>query len=72
MYFHQGMAVLDCGNAQDAPTFAGGFGCVFEQVGQDALHQILVGQRGGMAGVEPQVISHLGMAGLQERDALFQ
>ena len=72
MHFHQRVAVVDGGNAQDASALAGGFRGVFEQVGEDAFHQILVGQRGGMAVVKAQIVGQLGVAALQERHAFFE
>ncbi len=49
-------------------AFAGRFGGVLQQIGQNALDQILIGQRLGRAFIEPAFVGHFGMRRLEERD----
>ena len=49
-----------------------GFGGILEQVGQHAFHQIFVGKGVGFLRHESHVVRDLRMAGLQERDPLFE
>ena len=59
-------------HAQNAAAFAGGFGGVLQQVGEDALDQILVGHHVWTRVGQAALVGHFGMRGLQEGDALLR
>src|SRR5262249_5175868 len=72
VYFDRHASVGGCGNAEYMSALAGGFGGVFQKVGENTLEEILVRHRRGNLPGEAAIVGDLGVRGLEKRDALFE
>src|ERR1039458_5046127 len=72
VHFDRDAAVPLGSDAQDAPTNAGGLGGVFEEIGEDAFDEILIGDdvRDGIG--QAAVVGYLRVGGAEEGDALLK